>query len=464
MHRLLLVSLACTGCSAIFGLSTQPTDGDASATPTITVVPLHTFAHDLADGTPTTEVVPFAPGSGSVRVRVDGAPVDVSLDADGRIVFAAPIGARLAASFADLEVQAEVTGDATFTLPFPVFGHPDAKAPAAGTYVDLAPITPLPREAFTPVFTGTWQSSATTYTMISLATVVPFADTEPRLPGVGDRIYLLGRPDPDDATYAYDWVGHAAATGIVDGAEVTIPIDGTSRALDRCATTEAIIGRELARFDQLPNHDEFPTVAGTFEAIASPAPALAAEAGPCLARIAASSDGPLRLAYANLLDHAVLLRLAGSIITPSDPALGDGFSFVVNEVADPLAACASYTFGTTEVALPSLPSLGGVALDRDNLTVAFSQDLTWEIASDGAVDAYEVAVYDVDFARVVATIYTRERRAVLSAARLPSDPSRTYAISIRAIAGLPGVTSGDFATIGYPFATTRVTSSTFHVM
>jgi hypothetical protein len=120
--------------------------------------------------------------------------------------------------------------------------------------------------------------------------------------------------------------------------------------------------------------------------------------------------------------------------------------------------CSTVTDAEGGVAIAGIPALDGVTLASDMVRFTLDRtrphELSWSIASPGAVDLWTVRLYSIVASGTTTTLAVH-RVWNTTGTRIAFDPEllaagTPYVFQIVAIRGYPGASTGDFRTIGYP--------------
>ncbi|MBA3538247.1 MAG: hypothetical protein H0T79_01340 [Deltaproteobacteria bacterium] len=284
----------------------------------------------------------------------------------------------------------------------------------------------------------------------------------------GDRLYLVRTAVDNQNKYSYAASVLRAAVTQRDGVTSIVQGGLTPLPRDRCARVRTNRADELARLSA-----QYQGVASSVWTILSTPLAAHGPFGSMAIVVGAQepANDSLDVRYSAPLpaeDH-----LIGFLVTiPQKIATKDGELDVANGVVHlaPLASggnCPNATI-TADIPLPHSPVLGGTALTpRTVIELDRSAPVTLTLSqTDGAVELYVATLYEVEKAQV--TGMTARHVYVATTPELAIDPDdlvagREYLFAIETRRGHPGVASGDFSTMTYPYSRAFVYSSAFFI-
>ncbi|MDB4957803.1 MAG: hypothetical protein JWO36_5372 [Myxococcales bacterium] len=443
---------------------------DSQHTPMITEVPVRSLALSvtLADGSsPHVDVQPD--GTFSFSRAASDQPYRLRVVADG----AKPVEYQLAAPHVDIAP--------------PLWGRYDRTAVPANTVMSVT-ATGASSGTSVIVTTGLWTQTVRTNgnngaftldwrTAGSLSGPIGLLDA-----AKSDRTYVVtydsGGTNPP---YTRITTACSADVSLTPGATTPASCTIAPVAQNRCIHVAAHVATELSRIAAATAGTfTYPTNAFNWIAMAAPTPSLGPGGAPWLAYDGGTPttdiDRNMTLVGNPFPGHDVSIEMtvarARSLTLPG--ATATSLAIYTQHYVKPAPDCATTTDLSGVIAFPSLPALDGFVLGNDLFSLELDRsqlhDLTWSVASPGAVTYWVVqlhAVTNVGGATALDYRYAwvaTDPHVTIDPALLESNTS--YVVYVIASTVFVNPAQGDFRTIDYPakpYATGANVSGMFRV-
>ena len=465
MKRAALLIALC-GCDVVFGLDRAPPD----APPDVVVSGRITrrYLHGEAGLGLVTELAPLVQAE-APTVRYAGQDVPIGWSAsEGLFTFEVPGSGPYQLLYDGIEYQLAAQSVKIDTL---IPGRKDAIAPAGSTVLRITPTTALPLNANVFVLT-------TGIFSVSKANTVSTSEFTLNWPNAGffGTKGLLEAAKFDEAyltVYAHDTRGYEVLDTIVpvsvtlaQGTVTTAPGPVMPLARDHCVQVDPDpINAELSRLQRV--YPQFSPAGASWTLYMAARPELGLSAPYTVAlQDVTAVDALVDVQYrVPLPSYGPLMTYAARVDRSVDNVKLDA-TVVYYQLIEARSTCVQQPTAVG-IALPKNPVLAGVAL-LDSVTIgmpaATDAELTWDDAAGTiAPTAYRVRLSDLSTGteRLVRTIYTAERRAVIDGKLLEGDGR--YVIEIAATTGRDTFAAGELTLEAFPAAAGIVRTPPFKI-
>ena len=486
MRALLLLALA--SCDRLFLDENQPLAPDAAPDAPVSRVTgtiMRRVVTNSATGVPMSVDVPAS--GASLLVRFPDTQARVPIDANGTFVFERASDDTRYALVVSVDGRVIEVQHVTPTLQLLVaqLGPPNsARVPVTKPTLVLLPLF----TSGTIVTTGLWTTTLGIYAV--LYDYVDWLQSQPLFGRRGllsaarnDVLYYLGYGQRAGAPYT-EVTGFIEKSTIemTDGATIDLrgePVTLTTR--NGCTRLTAPgHGEEEERF--VGATPGYPTRGADWAITATPDLSIGPLGETRIAAISGATATPIDLdvGFTNPIRGSKLLASVGygaarPLTYPGATATQLGAALRHYYPVELSLDCAANAraLASTGVGIPGEATLAGVRLAGDSVVVPIDPgtdpELVWELAAEGAVDRYEIALLEVledavsgiTTTRAIRTIITAEPRVTIDGGLLISGAYYVFVIVSKR--GYPGAASGDISTITYPLSTAVTNSSMFQV-
>ncbi len=470
MARCLLLAVVLAGCRQLLGFEDLGTATDAPGE--VRTVRFRLTRNNLeCDPTGRPIAVAQAPSLEGVAVRVEGNVAALSLDGID-LTFDAPAGAtyQIALDTAEGPVELQTAADAPVFDEI-IFARADQQAVTEGTIFEYSNIGQAGLGYFV-MSTGVWAiSPETSADAVTKLVKTPWS-TATTLSGApiglldstrNDRIHLGHYVSSSSET-----TGDQARLNRFQD-DLVLPKNGETTTIAGAqgdpATGQLQLTANFVTIDaRVATVPGFTDPRWRYFVLATPHPTTHPDRG---FKLLTLDQGSLGFGHSNFLSFPVetfpfattghsQLQRARSAQGPEGPLK----LTVTSTHFDALLDVGPITIpgAATRVGVTGLPSLGGVALTADDVTVELPGNLTW--TGDQPVDMYVVRLFDLARTepQLVKTYYTTEPNLIVD-----DVGAGTYFFNIRSVLGYPSAGAGDFTTGTLPQDWFEVDSGLFRV-
>jgi len=462
----LLAFVALAGCRQVLGLdSPRPLDGaaggDGSASGTVTGQVLAHVVHNDGSGAPIVDDGPGALGSDSARLD-DGTLAPITFGTDGTFSFQLEHpGQGYRVTTQGVELQTAVphltlsqprlcrAGALPVTQPTPITYSLNDPAPS-GSVVFLSStgcwMVAESQSSDARHFSVDWQQAGST-----IGPALLDAQQNDRLyylrldqQGGGPSMYVLNRYRVDQLT-------------LQDGVPATVSGTSQSTPSTQCVR---IMGDEVAELARIEGAG-YTTgqAASAWEVAMAAVPDLSPAQTMYLAEgtTPANTNSNVTLSVGVPAPGTVMIDLLTELVDSSSGAAQ--ITAATEYFVEAPTMCVAPAIGP-RVGLPATFIVNGLPLDAQ-LAVSAASDLVlaWSYAA-GTADTAAVTLFDAATKTAIASYLTDGTSIAIPAGTLQPG---SYYFLVDATLGMPGVGQGDFATLGYPRATSLVHTATFTV-